>query len=109
MPTIHIQNNSSHPQTFEIHGFPNNPATITIAGHGGTGAVKSPNHQQVSGAIIALHEGHEGEQAEVTFNGFPNGENQYYDISYIVGVCISDNSYDLLFLIPTYLRRHTNS
>lgn len=85
MPTIQIINTSSHDQTFEIHGFPNNPATITVPGNGGTGAVQSPNGQQISGAIIALHDGVEGEQAEVTFNGWPNGETQYYDISYIVG------------------------
>ncbi|KAJ4414525.1 hypothetical protein N0V82_007871 [Gnomoniopsis sp. IMI 355080] len=85
MPSITVKNTSSHEQKFEVHGFPNNPATITVKGHGGTAEVHSPDHQQVSGAIIALHDGHEGEQAEVTFNGYPNGQNQYYDISYIVG------------------------
>lgn len=85
MPAIKILNNSSHHQTFEIHGFPDNPSTITIPGNGGEGTVHSPDGKQISGAIIAVHDGHEGEQAEVTFNGFPNGGNQYYDISYIVG------------------------
>ena len=87
MPTITVKNNSSHSQTFLVHGFQggNNPGTITVKGNGGTGTVKSPDHKQVSGAIIATHGGHEGEQAEVTFNGFPEGTNQYYDISYIVG------------------------
>lgn len=97
MPTITIQNTSTHPQTFEVHGFPNNPATITVAGHGGKGTVKTADHQTVSGAIIALHDGHEGEQAEVTFNGDPNKKNQYYDISYIVGVC--SHSFHALYII----------
>ncbi|KUI72658.1 hypothetical protein VM1G_08526 [Cytospora mali] len=85
MPTIHVKNTSSHAQTFEVHGFPNNPPTITVQPHGGTSTVHSTDGRMVSGAIIAVHDGHEGEQAEVTFNGYPDGKNQYYDISYIVG------------------------
>lgn len=84
MPTIHIQNNSANDQEFEVHGFGQNPHNITVKAHG-SASVTSPDKQQQSGAIIALHGGHEGEQAEVTFNGYPNGANQYYDISYIVG------------------------
>ncbi|ROW03184.1 hypothetical protein VPNG_08178 [Cytospora leucostoma] len=85
MPTIHVKNTSSHAQTFQVHGFPNNPATITVKPNGGTADVHSTDGRLVSGAIIAVHDGKPCEQAEVTFNGYPDGKNQYYDISYIVG------------------------
>lgn len=83
MPSITVRNDSSHDQTFEVHGFLNNPPTITVKHNGGTAKVHSPDHQKVSGAIIAVHDGHEGEQAEVTFNGSPNGQNQYCEFSNI--------------------------
>ncbi|KAL8745582.1 MAG: hypothetical protein Q9190_002294 [Brigantiaea leucoxantha] len=79
MPTIHIHNKSGHPQTFEVHGF-NNNHNITVPPHH-TSNISAGAHD--SGAIIALHNGHEGEQAEITFAGF--GGNDFFDISNIVG------------------------
>jgi hypothetical protein len=63
---IHIHNKSTHNQTFEVHGWHNNQ-NITVKG-GATTLFPAPDGS--SGAIIALHEGHEGEQAEITKNGF---------------------------------------
>ncbi|KAI4210078.1 MAG: hypothetical protein LQ351_007068 [Letrouitia transgressa] len=79
MPTIHIHNKSGHPQTFEVHGF-NDNRNITVPAHH-TSKIAAGAH--ASGAIIALHNGHEGEQAEITFAGF--GGNDFFDISNIVG------------------------
>ena len=69
MPDVHkifIINLSAHSQEFEIHGWNNNrnltvdaEKTISLDAADGT-----------SGAIIALHDGHEGEQAEITKHGF---------------------------------------
>lgn len=63
---IFVHNKSDHDQTFEVHGWNNNQnidvkarSTISINAPDGT-----------SGAIIALHDGHEGEQAEITKDGF---------------------------------------
>jgi len=63
---IHIHNKSAHDQTFEVHGWHNNQ-NITVKG-GDITLIPAPDGS--SGAIIALHEGHEGEQAEITKNGF---------------------------------------
>ena len=79
MPKIFITNKSPHPQTFEVHGW-NNNANITVKPHSTT-TLSAPDKS--SGAIIALHDGHEGEQAEMTFNG--HGGNDFFDISNIVG------------------------
>ena len=64
--TLFFHNKSSHDQEFEVHGWNNNnnivvPAnsTVTLSANDGS-----------SGAIIALHDGHEGEQAEITKDGF---------------------------------------
>lgn len=66
MHVIKITNLANHDQEFEIHGWNNNnnmtvqaSTTAEIQAEDGT-----------SGAIIALHDGHEGEQAEITKNGF---------------------------------------
>lgn len=85
MPSTTTENSSLREQTFEVLGFTNNPAAIIVKVHGGTAQVHIPDHQQVSGAFIALHDDREGEQAKVTFNGFTNGQIHYYDISYNVG------------------------
>ncbi|KAI9699336.1 MAG: hypothetical protein M1836_002946 [Candelina mexicana] len=79
MPNITISNTTGHPQEFEVHGW-NNNKNVTVGGHS-----KSviPGPDKSSGAIIALHDGHEGEQAEGTFNGF--GGNDFFDISMILG------------------------
>ncbi|KAF7505127.1 hypothetical protein GJ744_001267 [Endocarpon pusillum] len=63
---IFVHNKSSHPQTFEVHGWKNNQ-NITVEPRS-THTINAPNGS--SGAIIALHDGHEGEQAEITKNGF---------------------------------------
>ncbi|KAI4182633.1 MAG: hypothetical protein L6R41_005856 [Letrouitia leprolyta] len=79
MPKIFITNKSGHPQTFEVHGW-NHNLNITVKPHS-TYTLSAPDKS--SGAIIALHDGHEGEQAEITFNGF--GGNDFFDLSNIVG------------------------
>ena len=81
MPTIHLTNASIHEQTFEVHGFDNNQ-NISVKSHT-TAVISSPGTQQHSGAIIALHDGHESEQVEITFNGW--GDLETYDVSVIVG------------------------
>ncbi|KAL9003660.1 MAG: hypothetical protein Q9188_003483 [Gyalolechia gomerana] len=79
MPKIFITNKSPHPQVFEVHGW-NHNLNITVKPHS-TSTLSAPDKS--SGAIIALHDGHEGEQAEITFNGF--GGNDFIDLSNIVG------------------------
>lgn len=79
MPEIIITNKSSHDQAFEVHGW-NNNHNIVVKPYG---VSKVHAADKSSGAIIALHEGQEGEQAEITFNGF--GGNDFIDISNIVG------------------------
>ena len=79
MPSIIIHNKSGHPQPFEVHGW-NHNLNITVKPHS-TSTLSAPDKS--SGAIIALHDGHEGEQAEITFDGF--GGNDFIDISNIVG------------------------
>jgi hypothetical protein len=63
--TIFIHNKSGHPQEFEIHGW-NNNRNMVVAPHS-TSTLSARDGS--SGAIIALHNGHEGEQAEITKNG----------------------------------------
>ncbi|KAL8800786.1 MAG: hypothetical protein Q9223_007194, partial [Gallowayella weberi] len=82
MPKIFITNKSDHPQTFEVHGW-NNNQNITVKPHSTTTLTAPGAPATSSGAIIALHGGHEGEQAEMTFNGFQG--NDFLDMSNIVG------------------------
>jgi hypothetical protein len=63
---INIHNVSGHDQEFEVHGW-NNNKNITVKANS-TAVIPAPD--KTSGAIIALHEGHEGEQAEITKDGF---------------------------------------
>lgn len=63
--TIFVRNMSGKPQEFEVHGW-NNNKNITVGAHGES-KISAPDGS--SGAIIALHDGHEGEQAEITKNG----------------------------------------
>ncbi|KAG9958656.1 hypothetical protein KCU61_g8195, partial [Aureobasidium melanogenum] len=74
-----IHNDSSHNQEFEVHGWNNNHNTVVPA-HSSTN-IYAPDGS--SGAIIALHDGHEGEQAEITKKGF--GGNDFFDVSNITG------------------------
>lgn len=64
--TIFINNKSSHDQVFEVHGW-NNNQNLNVRSHS-TSTISAPDG--TSGAIIALHDGHEGEQAEITKKGF---------------------------------------
>ena len=66
MHYIKVHNKSHHEQEFEVHDF-NNDKNIVIK-PGATTVLPAPDH--ASGAIIALHQGHEGEQAEITKDGF---------------------------------------
>ena len=81
MSNIQLYNASSRDATFEVYGF-NNNKMVTVKSHA-TCIIPHPNNQQHSGAIIALHDGHEGEQTEITFNGW--GDLETFDISVIVG------------------------
>lgn len=64
--TIFVHNKSDHNQEFEVHGW-NNNQNINVGPHS-TVNIDAPDGS--SGAIIALHDGHEGEQAEITKNGW---------------------------------------
>ncbi|KAJ6483101.1 hypothetical protein C8R45DRAFT_1000581 [Mycena sanguinolenta] len=79
MHYIHVHNKSQHDQEFEVHGYHDNKNLIVKAGQMAT--IEAPD--KTSGAIIALHDGHEGEQAEITKDGW--GGNDTFDISVIVG------------------------
>ncbi|KAL8920503.1 MAG: hypothetical protein Q9208_006253 [Pyrenodesmia sp. 3 TL-2023] len=80
MPKIFITNKSDHPQKFYVRGWNNNADLIVKPRSKST--IQAPSHTN-SGAIIAVHDGHEGEQAEITFNGFEG--NDFFDMSNIVG------------------------
>ena len=73
---IFITNLSGHDQEFEVHGW-NNNKNMTVRAHS-TNALDAKDG--TSGAIIALHEGYEGEQAEITKNGF-GGLSQFHNTS----------------------------
>lgn len=79
MPDIIITNKSGHNQEFEVHGWNHNLNIVVKA----NSTSKIHAVDKSSGAIIAIHEGHEGEQAEITFDGFKG--NDFIDISNIVG------------------------
>ncbi|KAL6717796.1 hypothetical protein ACLMJK_003881 [Lecanora helva] len=79
MHHISVHNKSNHDQEFEVHGFNNNKNIIIKPG--ATAVFDAPDG--ASGAVIALHDGHEGEQAEITKNGF--GGNDFIDLSNIMG------------------------
>lgn len=64
MAIITVHNKSGHDQEVEVHGWPqDNPHNENI-GAGQTLQIDAPDAS--SGAIIFLHDGHEGEQAEIT-------------------------------------------
>lgn len=63
---ITVTNLSNHDQEFEVHGWNNNQNIVVQPNT----AFVIPAPDGSSGAIIALHDGHEGEQAEITKNGF---------------------------------------
>jgi hypothetical protein len=63
---IFVDNKSGHDQEFEVHGW-NNNKNMVVKAHS-RASIRAAGGS--SGAIIALHNGHEGEQAEITKNGF---------------------------------------
>lgn len=65
MGVININNISGHDQLFYIHGWGQNDTTV---GAGQMFTFDAPDG--TSGAIIAVHEGREGEQVEVTKAGW---------------------------------------
>ncbi|CAD6592886.1 MAG: hypothetical protein ASARMPRED_006775 [Alectoria sarmentosa] len=76
---INITNLSGHDQEFEVHGWNNNQnMTVPVGQTSGISAADGS-----AGAIIALHYGFEGEQAEITKDGF--GGNDFIDMSNIMG------------------------
>jgi hypothetical protein len=77
--TLLIHNKSAHNQEFEVHGWNNNHNIVVRSRE--RAEINTPDGS--SGAIIALHDGHEGEQAEITKKGF--GGNDFFDISNITG------------------------
>ena len=66
MHFINVHNKSGHDQEFEVHGYNNNKNIVVKAGK--TSVIPAPD--KTSGAIIAVHGGHEGEQAEITKDGW---------------------------------------
>lgn len=76
--TITVHNKSGHSQLFEVHGWINKNITVPARG-----TFKFPAPDGSSGAIIAVHDGYEGEQAEITKKGA--GGNDFIDMSNIVG------------------------
>ncbi|PNS14935.1 hypothetical protein CAC42_2164 [Sphaceloma murrayae] len=78
--TITVHNKSGQSQTFLVHGW-NKNQNIGVPAHGKIN-LNAPDGS--SGAIIALHDGVEGEPAEITKKGFAG--NDFFDMSYIVGL-----------------------
>jgi len=74
-----IRNTSHHIQEFEVHGW-NQNQNINVPAISES-RIETPDG--TSGAIIALHEGHEGEQVEMTKHGYLG--NDTFDVSNIMG------------------------
>ncbi|THW00167.1 hypothetical protein D6D27_00508 [Aureobasidium pullulans] len=77
--TLFIHNKSPHNQEFEVHGW-NNNHNIVVQRHE---RAKIATQDGSSGANIAIHDSHEGEQAEITKKGFTG--NDFFEISNITG------------------------
>ncbi|KAK4188885.1 hypothetical protein QBC35DRAFT_495038 [Podospora australis] len=77
--TIILRNMSGQSQKFYVRGWNGNRDAIVPA----RSEVRFNAPDGSSGAIIAVHDGFEGEQAEITKKGF--GGNDFFDISVIVG------------------------
>lgn len=74
-----VKNESNHDQRFQVHGW-NNNQDIVVGPHG---EHRIQANDGSSGAIIAIHDGQIGEQAELTKCGF--GGNDFIDLSNICG------------------------
>ncbi|THW85615.1 hypothetical protein D6D18_07709 [Aureobasidium pullulans] len=77
--TLFIHNKSPHNQEFEVHGWNNNHNIVVRSNE----RAKIATQDGSSGAIIAIHDSHEGGQAEITKKGFAG--NDFFDISNITG------------------------
>lgn len=77
--TLFVRNMSGHDQRFQVHGW-NGNKDIVVKAHGET---KIQAADGSSGAIIAVHDGHIGEQAEITKHGYMG--NDFIDMSNICG------------------------
>jgi len=87
---IHIHNKSGHDQEFEVHGWNNNKNMVVHPNATSTIVAKDGS----SGAIITLHQGHEGEQAEITKKGF--GGMSISKLSYSLAVLMKDIGNDFI-------------
>ena len=74
-----VQNHSNHDQRFQVHGW-NGDQDIVVGPYGET-RIQAPDG--TSGAIIAVHDGHIGEQAELTKAGYMGLD--FFDMSNICG------------------------
>lgn len=77
--TLFVRNMSGHDQRFQVHGW-NNNNDIVVKAHSEHRLSAADGS---SGAIIAVHDGHIGEQAEITKSGFMG--NDFIDMSNICG------------------------
>jgi hypothetical protein len=74
-----VRNMSGHDQRFQVHGW-NNNQDIVVKAHA-EHRIKAPDGS--SGAVIAIHDGQIGEQAEITKCGYMG--NDFIDMSNICG------------------------
>ncbi|PSN70564.1 hypothetical protein BS50DRAFT_316440 [Corynespora cassiicola Philippines] len=77
--TLIVRNMSGHDQRFQVHGW-NKNQDIVVKAHQDH---RIQAEDGSSGAIIAVHDGHIGEQAEITKHGY--GGNDFIDLSNICG------------------------
>ncbi|PVI02276.1 hypothetical protein DM02DRAFT_727351 [Periconia macrospinosa] len=77
--TIFIRNMSGHDQCFQVHGWNDNQDIVV----GPNSEAQFQAEDGQSGAVIAVHDGQIGEQAEITKCGF--GGNDFIDLSNICG------------------------
>jgi hypothetical protein len=74
-----VKNESNHDQRFQIHGWNNNQDIVV----GSKSEYRVKVNDGSSGAIIAVHDGQIGEQAELAKSAFR--ENYFIDVSNICG------------------------
>jgi hypothetical protein len=77
--TLIVRNMSGHDQRFQVHGWNNNQDIVVKP----RSEHRIPAADGSSGAIIAIHDGHIGEQAEITKCGYMG--NDFIDMSNICG------------------------
>lgn len=74
-----VKNESNHDQRFQVHGWNNNRDIVVTP----KSEYRIQANDGSSGAIIAVHDDHIGEQAELTKSGFMG--NDFIDLSNICG------------------------